>query len=163
MVVKAAQLLEYGAATHPVGGGAITPGCQGLGKAEKALIIRKDRPFSFSFFEEADTSGQHARIGVTSGCRKRLFEPIGRRATISVRERYICTSRMRQTAVACRIGAGAMFGQNDDAGRSEEHTSELQSLMRISYAVFCLKKKKKNKKNTDTINDIKTYNRKKLK
>src|SRR3546814_6828589 len=27
-------------------------------------------------------------------------------------------------------------------GRSEEHTSELQSLMRISYAVFCLKKKK---------------------
>src|SRR3546814_6059477 len=29
-----------------------------------------------------------------------------------------------------------------EAGRSEEHTSELQSLMRISYAVFCLKKKK---------------------
>src|SRR3546814_2180863 len=35
--------------------------------------------------------------------------------------------------------AGALTG----AGRSEEHTSELQSLMRISYAVFCLKKKKK--------------------
>src|SRR3546814_8039783 len=34
--------------------------------------------------------------------------------------------------------------------RSEEHTSELQSLMRISYAVFCLKKKKK-KNNTHTI------------
>src|SRR3546814_1590334 len=32
--------------------------------------------------------------------------------------------------------------------RSEEHTSELQSLMRISYAVFCLKKKKTKKKNT---------------
>src|SRR3546814_1857485 len=32
-------------------------------------------------------------------------------------------------------------------GRSEEHTSELQSLMRISYAVFCLKKKKKKKQN----------------
>src|SRR3546814_2372176 len=32
--------------------------------------------------------------------------------------------------------------------RSEEHTSELQSLMRISYAVFCLKKKKKNKQTT---------------
>src|SRR3546814_9383790 len=30
-----------------------------------------------------------------------------------------------------------------DRGRSEEHTSELQSLMRISYAVFCLQKKKK--------------------
>src|SRR3546814_2668758 len=33
------------------------------------------------------------------------------------------------------------IGQNR-IGRSEEHTSELQSLMRISYAVFCLKKKK---------------------
>src|SRR3546814_1744231 len=33
--------------------------------------------------------------------------------------------------------------------RSEEHTSELQSLMRISYAVFCLKKKKKNNKNNE--------------
>src|SRR3546814_10418839 len=35
-----------------------------------------------------------------------------------------------------------------DRRRSEEHTSELQSLMRISYAVFCLKKKKNNKSNT---------------
>src|SRR3546814_2502667 len=33
--------------------------------------------------------------------------------------------------------------------RSEEHTSELQSLMRISYAVFCLKKKKNNKKKSN--------------
>src|SRR3546814_7614436 len=36
-------------------------------------------------------------------------------------------------------------------GRSEEHTSELQSLMRISYAVFCLKKKNKFQQNTYTI------------
>src|SRR3546814_13148836 len=34
--------------------------------------------------------------------------------------------------------------------RSEEHTSELQSLMRISYAVFCLKKKKKQQTHTST-------------
>src|SRR3546814_7352983 len=40
--------------------------------------------------------------------------------------------------------------------RSEEHTSELQSLMRISYAVFCLKKKKTNKK--QQINIIKSKN-----
>src|SRR3546814_4608539 len=39
-----------------------------------------------------------------------------------------------------RWGHGAGVGV--DAQRSEEHTSELQSLMRISYAVFCLKKKK---------------------
>src|SRR3546814_6798869 len=36
----------------------------------------------------------------------------------------------------------------DSDKRSEEHTSELQSLMRISYAVFCLKKKNKDKNNT---------------
>src|SRR3546814_7504324 len=35
--------------------------------------------------------------------------------------------------------------------RSEEHTSELQSLMRISYAVFCLKKKKQEAKHSNTI------------
>src|SRR3546814_981002 len=49
-----------------------------------------------------------------------------------------------------RLGFGA-HGDHDagerggrDANRSEEHTSELQSLMRISYAVFCLKKKNNN-------------------
>src|SRR3546814_5564812 len=45
-----------------------------------------------------------------------------------------------------RCGAGASACPRPVAGRShprsEEHTSELQSLMRISYAVFCLKKKK---------------------
>src|SRR3546814_17448244 len=44
-------------------------------------------------------------------------------------------ARLLQSRVLV-IGAGGL-------GRSEEHTSELQSLMRISYAVFCLKKKKK--------------------
>src|SRR3546814_6982502 len=39
---------------------------------------------------------------------------------------------------ASSVAAGAMVDE-----RSEEHTSELQSLMRISYAVFCLKKKNK--------------------
>src|SRR3546814_1347421 len=41
----------------------------------------------------------------------------------------------------CRIGVDQYLG----GARSEEHTSELQSLMRISYAVFCLKKKITNK------------------
>src|SRR3546814_5711921 len=51
-------------------------------------------------------------------------------------------------AVAHGPGAARCHGQ-----RSEEHTSELQSLMRISYAVFCLKKKKqpaKKKSNLQT-------------
>src|SRR3546814_9066870 len=43
--------------------------------------------------------------------------------------------------VAGREAAGRHLDQRQGEGRSEEHTSELQSLMRISYAVFCLKKK----------------------
>src|SRR3546814_1082478 len=41
-------------------------------------------------------------------------------------------------------------GPDESFIRSEEHTSELQSLMRISYAVFCLKKKKKKHQEPDT-------------
>src|SRR3546814_3009830 len=58
------------------------------------------------------------------------------------------------------VGPEAAVGREVDdplARRSEEHTSELQSLMRISYAVFCLKKKKKNhqlEKHTDTTDII---------
>src|SRR3546814_10888084 len=46
----------------------------------------------------------------------------------------------------CRIGRvlDSRAGEAPQDRRSEEHTSELQSLMRISYAVFCLKKKKHN-------------------
>src|SRR3546814_2043320 len=43
-----------------------------------------------------------------------------------------------------RIEAGRVVDVGIGRERSEEHTSELQSLMRISYAVFCLKKKKNN-------------------
>src|SRR3546814_4427405 len=49
-------------------------------------------------------------------------------------------------AIDTRMGAGVSLIDNEadhDDERSEEHTSELQSLMRISYAVFCLKKKNK--------------------
>src|SRR3546814_10250034 len=45
---------------------------------------------------------------------------------------------------------GCLEGINPFAIRSEEHTSELQSLMRISYAVFCLKKKTNTHNTTDT-------------
>src|SRR3546814_9672674 len=50
----------------------------------------------------------------------------------------------RSVAEGDRLLAGGVGRRPTPAGsRSEEHTSELQSLMRISYAVFCLKKKKK--------------------
>src|SRR3546814_10194234 len=46
--------------------------------------------------------------------------------------------------MAYASGSFTGAGWTIDGRRSEEHTSELQSLMRISYAVFCLKKKKSN-------------------
>src|SRR3546814_5197464 len=46
-------------------------------------------------------------------------------------------------SVAALVPKAEIEGEMGDS-RSEEHTSELQSLMRISYAVFCLKKKNKN-------------------
>src|SRR3546814_9277915 len=55
-----------------------------------------------------------------------------------------------QTAEANLIGSRENYVRlvGGPPGRSEEHTSELQSLMRISYAVFCLKKKNTNEKKT---------------
>src|SRR3546814_7913763 len=52
-----------------------------------------------------------------------------------------------QQLAAIGVKADELMARQQEiwAQRSEEHTSELQSLMRISYAVFCLKKKKKHK------------------
>src|SRR3546814_2988508 len=50
------------------------------------------------------------------------------------------------------------YGELFANDRSEEHTSELQSLMRISYAVFCLKKKIKIKNNLSVTNNAKYIN-----
>src|SRR3546814_7980270 len=54
----------------------------------------------------------------------------------------VMTQKIRITVISAVLSAlaGILYGQYQM--RSEEHTSELQSLMRISYAVFCLKKKK---------------------
>src|SRR3546814_10491380 len=51
------------------------------------------------------------------------------------------TDRIQLTPVAIREGHALADRFFNNRPRSEEHTSELQSLMRISYAVFCLKKK----------------------
>src|SRR3546814_4060444 len=57
----------------------------------------------------------------------------------------------RVSAGGVEVGAGwVRRGEMSGKDRSEEHTSELQSLMRISYAVFCLKKKTISTKRTST-------------
>src|SRR3546814_1480625 len=50
-----------------------------------------------------------------------------------------------------RLACALLSAQPDRGARSEEHTSELQSRMRISYDVFCLKKKKKITRNTNNV------------
>src|SRR3546814_2835527 len=57
--------------------------------------------------------------------------PISRRKPANTSCRLTSSNKLVNAGVVC----------NTVNGRSEEHTSELQSLMRISYAVFCLKKK----------------------
>src|SRR3546814_7262890 len=73
------------------------------------------------------------------GPRGPLFQ-LGARITGSdgcARPHQPCVDEIR-----CNVGERRVFGRIGEHRRSEEHTSEIQSLMRISYAVFCLKKKK---------------------
>src|SRR3546814_1166116 len=83
-----------------------------------------------------------ARSDIAAGCRKgcwgsrwgRGVLPNGNRTSIGFPDRALRGGADRQRQPAPQ-------GRSRDDGRSEEHTSELQSLMRSSYAVFCLKKK----------------------
>src|SRR3546814_6209486 len=59
--------------------------------------------------------------------------------------RFAASTRQRRDSAGASVNE-LMENWRAQGLRSEEHTSELQSLMRISYAVFCLKKKKKRKK-----------------
>src|SRR3546814_8033881 len=71
---------------------------------------------------------------------------------------YLAALRTEIALVAKRLGGRGRVRRIAFGGgsRSEEHTSEHQSLMRISYSVFCLKKKKKKQ---DTIKDTTTNNK----
>src|SRR3546814_7766364 len=70
--------------------------------------------------------------------------PVAGLTLIAARRRRICCTRS-DCMSRYRMASSDSLASTSD--RSEEHTSELQSLMRISYAVFCLKKKK-NTQNT---------------
>src|SRR3546814_7319326 len=78
-----------------------------------------------------------ARAGVSPGLLTHYFDGIDDLVAATYRD---VTDRVSATLRAAEEAAGP---------RSEEHTSELQSLMRISYAVFCLKKKNTSKHETN--------------
>src|SRR3546814_5756337 len=69
-----------------------------------------------------------------------------RRSSQFLRHLGLDPGSMQRRRDGCRIKPG-MTKRQRTSPRSEEHTSELQSLMRISYAVFCLKNKKQKTKN----------------
>src|SRR3546814_1060696 len=101
-------------------------------------------PFSFAYVPELLLQGGWFDIAYTTtlyalGC---ALLAMGIQGTLLFGPRY------------APLPSRLLFGLGGGA-RSEEHTSELQSLMRISYAVFCLKKKKNN--NNQTVH-ISAYN-----
>src|SRR3546814_9719586 len=125
-----------------------------------------DTPLPYTTLFRAEgpigSGGRTARLGYDAGnalvdCNHRAVQrrPGGAespRIRIGPREPrgLIDAQAVRFVVVAKPHGEHEPLGQPELNIRSEEHTSELQSLMRISYAVFCLKKKRKRTKTRQT-------------
>src|SRR3546814_4260105 len=93
----------------------------------------------------AHTTGP--RAGRPARLKRLSFPDIGSDARSTTRKRISAASSVFRSVAFARISAGTCsnsrlaYRSRRASRRSEEHTSELQSLMRISYAVFCLKNK----------------------
>src|SRR3546814_6188440 len=98
-----------------------------------AAPLPRDRPSNHPM------TSLSVRLPLRPPCPCRLAHGACAGAASALPPRRFREGSIRAEAMA-RLHGGARGG-----GRSEEHTSELQSLMRISYAVFCLKKKKQTK------------------
>src|SRR3546814_8114422 len=99
----------------------------------------------------SDLRTQHQRgLGASEGCGSGRHSVADERPEIRLRP-VVPRAKIYQAGSTRNPGA-ILPGSRRFHGitkRSEEHTSELQSLMRISYAVFCLKKKKEYEMNND--------------
>src|SRR3546814_3079344 len=103
-------------------------------------LVRSLLPFTGEGARRAD-EGARAQRSAPLILRSDFFEALASLAPSSVAPRHLLPQAgegLLPTDQAASATASPIA-----ACRSEEHTSELQSLMRISYAVFCLKKKKK--------------------
>src|SRR3546814_6418726 len=108
--------------------------------------------------------GAADRVTATAGRKATAPPTAARRPSASSAIRAAGRRKQRRSAPAARAEADAHGGRSDHLParrhqRSEEHTSELQSLMRISYAVFCLKKttntNTRHWTDTDTMTNVK--------
>src|SRR3546814_4079448 len=102
---------------------------------------RTDTLFPYTTLFRAEDRADHRlerQVGIAEPAADPGEQPIGERDERDEGEHHRA-HRNRQLDAGLR----ALCRRHDDVGglRSEEHTSELQSLMRTSYAVFCLKKK----------------------
>src|SRR3546814_973669 len=73
-------------------------------------------------------------------CERRANDRVYRNQPCFLYHSAVCFSPARVLTCGCQRAAGGRLAGLITQSRSEEHTSELQSLMRISYAVLCLKK-----------------------
>src|SRR3546814_4481939 len=104
---------------------------------------RTDTLFPYTTLFRSDHVGHRRAVaaGVAAAALAAAGEP--RRRGLHPRRLQGARRRLLHGRRAAPAAAGPARLRPLAAGRSEEHTSELQSLMRISYAVFCLKKKNK--------------------
>src|SRR3546814_5470105 len=89
-------------------------------------------------------------FAISTRYKRDFHEPLAKAIEARVRLLDDVTGGSTADIDSARLAFARRFNEVDEQ-RSEEHTSELQSLMRISYAVFCLKKK--TKKNTQQQHD----------
>src|SRR3546814_2206132 len=99
-----------------------------LFRSHRVVVFERVRKFAGVLHQRA------AAVHLLRG----LDQQVGqRRMQVGMRKQFDRRRHHRDAVVR------QVLAEIERAGRSEEHTSELQSLMRISYAVFCLKKKRK--------------------
>src|SRR3546814_2699248 len=128
--------------------GLFDPGCEPTlaGTEEKVLDMRKTAVFLLCLmvvpgFAHAAVDCSSTTVPQAAPLRPTVIAPVSSELAASAYQLGTQVSVLSQAYDE---------SQSADQVRSEEHTSELQSLMRISYAVFCLKKKQQQKNKSTT-------------